>query len=207
MVESVYSKLTNPQQIQKTKFVDRFNGASLDERWLISVMRGTGNVTMVDEIDEGINIRSDGPQAAQLKTKISFGGIRHYSNTGAVMIGIFRVIQATLVGAKMGLVNISSDVLNANFIITSASASFNIVTDDGVTTSSSAGSPYDRFSFQLFKIELTPTTGSLVANGILETTKTNNLPQLKLEPTFQCNSTASGVQRDMRVRFGEAFNT
>lgn len=207
MVDSQYSKLNNPQQIQKTHFVDRFNGASLDERWLISILRGTGNVIVRDDIDEGINIRSDGPQASQLKTKISFGGNRHYSETGSVLIGIFRVIQATLVGAKMGLVNISSDVLNQNFVITTASTAFNITTDDGVTTSGQSGSAYDRFSFQLFRLEITPTTALLHGNGILEVTKTNNLPQARLEPTFQCNSTVTSTQRDMRVRYAEAFNT
>lgn len=207
MVVSLYSKLTNPQQIQNTKFVDRFHGASLDERWLISVLRGTGGVTIVDDIDEGIEITASGGQPSQLKTKISFGGNRQYSNTGAVMIGIFRVLELTIVGAKMGLINTSTDILNANFIQTTASSSFNIVTDDGVTTSSSAGSAYDRLVFQLFRLEITPTTALLHGNGILETTKTNNLPQARLEPTFQCNSTQSGITRDMRVRYGEAFNT
>ncbi len=162
---------------------------------------------MQDDIDEGLNIRALGTPSPQFKSKISFGDIRHYSNTGAVMIGIWRQVESTNNPGKMGLINTSTDVLNANFLITTASASTNIVTDDGVTTSSSAGNPYDRFSFQLFKIELTPTVASLVFNGILETSKTTNLPQLRLEPTFQCNSTASGVQRDMRVRYGEAFNT
>ena len=207
MVVSQYSRLNNPEQIQKTRFVDRFNGASLDERWLISILRGTGNVIVLDDIDQGIRIRSDGPQSAQLKTKISFGGNRHYSETGAVMLGIFLVEEATLVGAKMGLINISSDILNQNFVITTASSSFNITTDDGVTTSGQSGSAYDRFSFQLYRLEITPTTALLHGNGILEVSKTTNLPQARLEPTFQCNSTQSAVQRNMRVRYAEAFNT
>ena len=90
MVESLYSKLSNPQQVQNTHFVDRFYGDIVDERWLITVLRGTGSVFMTDDIDEGLNIRALGTPAPQFKTKISFGMNRQYNEDGCVMIGIWR---------------------------------------------------------------------------------------------------------------------
>ena len=207
MVESLYSKLTNPQQVQNTHFVDRFYGDIVDERWLISILRGTGTVFMTDDIDEGLNIRVSGAGAPQFKTKISFGGNRQYNEDGAVMIGIWRQLETTSNPGKMALANVSSDALNANFIQTQASTAFNVVTNDGTTTSSTGGSAYDRLEFQHYRIEITPTTALMHGNGILEATHVSNLPTLRLEPTIQQNSQVSGLVRNLRVRYAEAFNT
>ena len=207
MVESLYSKLTNPQQVQNTHFVDRFGGDLLDERWLATVLRGTGGVTFIDEIDEAINIRALGSPAPQFKTKISFGMNRQYNEDGCVMIGIWRGLETTNNPNKMALVNISSDAANTNFLQQAGAGVFNISTNDGTTTTSSVGSAYNELEFQLFEIELTPTTATLIANGILEITHTTNLPTVRLEPTFQQNSQTANVAKNMRVRYAEAFNT
>lgn len=187
--------------------MDRFNGNDLDERWLVSILRGTGTVFMQDDIDEGLNIRALGTPSPQFKSKISFGDIKHYSNTGAVMIGIWRVVEGADNPAKMALINISTDILNENFVQTQNSANFNIVSNDGTTTSSTAGSAYTETDFQKFQITLTPTVATLIANGILEVTHTTNLPTARLEPTFQQNSTVANVPKNLRVRYAEAFNT
>ncbi len=207
MVETLYSKLTNVRQIQNLRFVDRFVGSILDERWRVTVLRGTGGVTSVDDIDEGFNIQAAGAAAPQLKTKISFAGNRQYNNQGAVMIGIWRGLETTNNPNKMALVNISSDAANTNFIQQAGAAVFNLTANDGTTTSSSTGSAYTETDFNLFKMEITPTVATLIANGILEVSHTTNLPTARLEPTFQQNSQSSGVPKNMRVRYGEAFNT
>jgi hypothetical protein len=207
LVVSQYSKLNNPEQLQKTRFVDRFNGASLDERWQISILRGTGTVAVQDDIDEGINIQALGTPSPQFKSKISFGGIRHYSETGSVLIGIWRGLETTDNPNKMALINVSSDVANTNFVQTQGAGSFNLVADDGTTTSSSNGSAYTETDFNLFKIEITPSVATLIANGILEISHTTNLPTARLEPTFQQNSQVANVPKNMRVRYAEAYET
>jgi len=206
LVESLYSKLNNSGQIQNQRFVDRFGGNGLDERWLLTVLRGTGSGAMADAIDEGFNLLADGGSSFN-KTKISFGGNRQYSNTGAVMIGIWRNLEVDDIVSKMALINISTDGANTNFVQTQGAAVFNIVTDDGTTSSSTNGSAYNELVFNLFKIEITPTTGTLIANGILEVTHTTNLPTARLEPTFQVNAQVPVTPRNMRVRYAEAYNT
>ena len=187
--------------------MDRFNGTSLDERWLTSILRGTGTVIVQDDIDEGINIQALGTPAPQFKSKISMGGIRHYNEQGAVFIGIWRGLETTDNPNKMALINVSTDIANTNFVQSQGAGSYNLVTDDGTTTSSSNGSAYTETDFNLFRIEISPTVATLIANGILEISHTTNLPTLRLEPTFQQNSQVANVPKNMRVRYAEAFNT
>ncbi len=199
-----------PPPIQnELRVVERFDGDTLDDRWLASILRGTGNVLPVDAIDEGFNLLAQGPNPSDLKTKISFGGKRAFSPTGSVMIGIWRAVEPTDNASKMALINISSDVANSNFIQTSNSTSWSLLANDGATTSSTAGTakPGAGLTFQRYKIELAPTVATLHGNGILEVSHTSNLPNLKLEPTFQVNSKVSGLARNMRVRYCEVYNT
>ncbi len=208
MTVSLYSKLHNPQDTDPIqRFVERFDGDSIDERWLITILRGTGNVTMVDAIDEGLNLLADGPQAPDLKTKISFGSIRAFSNTGAVMIGIWRVVEIVNISSKMALINVSPDGPNTNFIQTIFTSNFALQTNDGATTTTVLGSVYNDANFHRHEIEITPTRGTLKVGGILEATSTTNLPTLNLEPTFQVNSKLTATQRNMRVRYVSVYNT
>lgn len=206
--DSLYEYLSPPQKIMSQHFVDLFDGDILNERWALTILRGTGIGFMQDDINEGFNIRAIGTPTPQFKTKISFSSTRQYSNVGSTMIGEWRTLELTNNPAKMALVNISSDAANTNFISTIFSATFFALQTaaGGAPTTTFGSTTYNDLLFHRHELTITSTMGTLIVAGNLEATSTTTLPTLRLEPTFQQNSQTANVAKNMRVRFAEAFN-
>jgi len=203
MVESLYSKLYHPTTIARQRVVERFGGDFLDERWTERDISGSSTSGMVDAIDEGFFILNASGGGGN--TEIDFNDIRQYDDDNSVIIWECKLVTTTSVNFIIGL---AGDLLTTGSYVhmgvqtTPDATNFILVTRDGSSGSNSSTTKAFDSNWHTLKSILTSTSVNYNIDGILEVSKTNNLPAAKLQPMFLMN----GVSKEGRVRYMEVYN-
>jgi len=205
LVQSLYSKLYNPQEIGDIRVVDRFDGDDLAERWTKVIHQGFGSSwAMSDVIDGGFEAITDTNQA---RIELNFGGKHQYNFLGAKAIGIMKLDTAQSTVA-IGLDSLNfTGVQTLNAEGSNIDTFFRLLTRFAVPTVTNTSIATDSV-FHRFEPELTATTARLLLDGILEATHTTNLPQVKLQPFLgAANAFGGGGSVTVAYRYYEAYNT
>lgn len=210
---SVYQILTPLTTLRKTKSWYWFDGDALRSIWTASTRRGSSiNFVMVDAIDQGLEINFGvGDNIGALDQN----NIRHYSETASVIITMVKretgQIATRLTQIVSGFRNNAADVVSSqNSMQNNSSLTFiRHLTSTQTGASATDTSVAVHGNFTTVKIECRSADCRLTLDGILETTKTTNLPnaRLQLEPLFLSTQGANAETRRGRVRYCEAFST
>ncbi len=211
--DSVYQILTPLSTIRKTKFWEWLDGDALRSIWNTTTVRGSGiNFVMVDEVDQGLEINfGSGDNIGN----IDQNNIRHYSETASIMIAMVKRETGQIAGRETavfsGFKNDIADVASSLNVMRNNSAVTFIQhrTSDSTTASSLDTSVAVHGNFTTVKAECRSADCQLTLDGILETTKTTNLPnqRLQLQPLLLATAGANAETRRGRVRYCEAFST
>jgi len=193
MVESLYSKLHRPTIIAKQRFVDRFDGDDLDERW---TKAGTG--AMVDAVDGGYKIDSSGGAST-----LFFNSIKQFHFDGSETISIWKLSNAGNARAFVGLDdNALTDIRDGPKVIMSNTTNFQWSRLDTSTTSVDTGIVADTV-FHLWRLHSEPNNGQCFHNGVLVATGGQNSGQ-NCQPAIRAQNISTDVS--VTIRYFEAFN-
>jgi len=204
LVESLYSKLYHPTQIAKQRFVERFEGDVLDERWTETSEGGAPSTAMSDLVDQGWEIFLNDVEGLH----IDFNNIRQYDPTGCVFIcSTRRTAGSTSDEVSCGFANDSLDVSTDDrfHMVNLATASFYTLLTERTASTSTNTSVAPDTSFHLIKGEINSTNARLWMDGVLEATHTTNLPNVKMQPFFR--GIRTGATYFARIRYYEGYNT
>lgn len=204
MVESLYSKLHNPQVVAKQRFVERFDGDALDERWTL-IETGSGTSQMSDGVDQGYEYIT-GTTSAD-RGAITFNVIRPFDDDAAVFIIVCQKVTATSNFSDYGFYGILSTGRNYSIVQNVDSVGFyRVATDDGSSASQTNYSDANDETKRLHRGELNGTNFRTWMDGILKVTKTSDLPTIGLE-AFWRSRTAAAAAKTSRIMYFEAYNT
>ncbi len=203
----VLSMVASQKELKKTWFLDWFFGNAIKSYWT-SVNNGAGGTSAMVQ-----NAHNEGFEITTLAglndgLNFTFNDIRHYSQTGAVCIGIMRAVEGTDGLCFIGFHNESATFdrfaevgkdapANANFVIETQ--------DGGALTTVASSIPHDTI-FHRHKIELLSASAKYTLDGILEATATLTLPTVRLQPVFRGVNRVASV-RNFRYRYLEVFAT
>ena len=190
---SLYESFQELTSIQVSHFVEWFSGDALDSIWTLSAdISG-----MVDTIDEGFLIQETGVGTSF----INFNDKRHYDPDNSILIAVWRHVSGAQAHGALG--NGSNPGSNyASIRYFTGQTNFTNATRDGTSASATEGSVARDSVFHTFKIENISANTKTFIDGVLDVTKTTNLPNVALQPVFTVlNATA------MHVRYAECFNT
>ncbi len=205
--ESLYEQLFALTTIMKQRVVDNFDGDSLNERWRVRNITGVGSATMVDAVDEGLQVVTGGGISDQ--TAIDFNDIRHYSNIASVMLMIAKR-TSTIVNTnhEVGLAeDASSGSLSGAWFLDSTTQTFKRGhTGDGTTGSELDTSIAIDTLFKSYKVECRSADVLFSISDVLEITKTTNLPVGKMQPYMKSLANTNTGARLTNIRYLEVFN-
>jgi len=181
--------------------VEWFSGDSLNAIWSTTT-EGSGTVAMSDAIDDGL-ILTSGTVSGDA-TSIHFNDIRHYSNTGCVIVF---VIRGNNRDGRWQLANALAEegALQLIMLQHGNGSTFRFFTAGTSFTNTSTGITNDTNPHTVI-MELTSTTGTCVFDGKLTNTATTNLPTLKLQPEVLTRFESTDAS-NCRVTYLEAYNT
>jgi len=195
------SKSTEPLQ----HFVEWFSGDSLDSIWSQRNITGTGTYAMVDAIDEGFSIKSGASNSDE--SMIWFNDINHYSHAGSVIIGIFRRVTASTF-ASFGFTDdqIASGSDHISFVDDTADSLKTLFTANGSSQGSTNMVTSVDTIFHNIKMELDGSNAFCHVDGILEATRTSQLPDTNMQPNAYVFARTAGA-KEAQIRYLEAYNT
>lgn len=204
---SLYERWSALTQVLKQRVVEYFVGSGLDtDRWNQNNRSGTGTFAMIDAIDEGYSVSCN--TASGSSSALDFNDKRQFDNSNSIMVAIYRRVSASTTISKVGLLGSStygslttgalfSDQTNQTFKL--------VITSDGTTSSNTATSIGIDTSWHSYKLELGASNVKAYIDGVLEVTKSTNLPNAKLMPHFASENIGGGVG-ETRIRYLEAYN-
>jgi len=205
---NVYEMLNPPSVIRKTHFWDWFDGSVLNDRWTETTLGGTPTFTMFDDVGEGFEILAK--TSAGHTGAINFNDIRHYSHTATMFIGVHRVLSTVDMEGLVGGVDAknfsATSVTIAGMRSVDSTDFFLIFTNDGAASSNTVSSVSLDTIFHTHQIECTSSNNQYSIDGVLEATKTTNLPDTKMQPTYivTTRTTASKIGH---LRYFEVYST
>jgi len=209
MVQSLYSKLYNPQEIGDSRFVDRFDGDILDEAWTTFDNVGVGIFAMVDDIDEGFGITT--ASALNNNNEISLGNIKHFDSQACELIQIGRRVTplaSILFGFTDEPNGIQGSSVNNQLTLIENTTNTNkfFAHNNGSIPLSSIdlGIPIDTV-FNRYKFKGALTFAQMFVNGILRATATTDIPTGPVQPSIQVQ-TLTTAPAEGRIRYTEVYN-
>jgi len=208
LTQSLISKLYPPHVIPLQRVVEDFDGDALDERWQVNNISGANTFAMVDEIDEGFKMVCQ--VAVDATPAIDFNNKRQYEPTGCIMVAEYRSV--TINGNQESQVGFNSNNTTTEGdhfarVGTRTSDGFVIRTNDGGVASTTTMNATEDTNWHTYEMILRSSDVQASREGILESTKTNDLPTLKLQPRVMTATGGSPTANEVRVRYFEAYNT
>ncbi len=203
---SLYEHLFAITTIMKQRVVERFSGDTIDERWDLHNLSGTGSGAMVDAINEGFQVLSD--TVSGRATAFGFNNIRQYDPVNCIVIFVARRVSTINSVADIGFTNDEPDgssTHKAEVRLDQNNSVYALLTGDGTQTSQNGTVSTDTV-FHSFKLELGSADIKMTIDGILDVTKTTNRPTLKLQPWFRASNRVTGAA-ELHIRYLEAYNT
>jgi len=196
--------------VAKSHFVEWFSGDALDSIWTFTQEAGTGTQQMEDVIDDGLGIDVTSTTDSD-RVRIDFGDIRHYEETA---FELHMVIAADSTnGAFSGMENSGADGFNGNHMLTwnnkftSGSTDQGLSTSDGTTQTNTTTGVAITTNFQYVRVSRNSVSAKCHLGGILEVTKTTNLPTLALQPVIWAFQWGTAGTTKTKIRYLEVYNT
>jgi len=207
---SVYELFEPLTSVRKSHFWEWFDGDDRDTtRWTSTNFGGTNTFQMSDGIDQGFEIVTQASTNA--RGQIDFNGIRHYDESASELIFVMQRVS-TNCAVHCGFLQ-SNELFNsgddsASWQESTANTYKNVYSTDGSTASTTNSSVAIDTNFHVYKLVMNcPTNIQGYIDGVLEVTKTTNLPNVgRNEPAFLVK-TLSASSGTGRIRFLEGYNT
>ena len=173
-------------------------------RWTTNNVTGTGSVSMSDSVDGGLTITA-GLGGADM-TAIDFNDKRQFSPTASTCIVIGKTTASKQGG--WGMINtVSSGIHGIKTVINSVNTDpVRLYTSDGTESAQTATSflcSTAQASFNTYQMLLASSNAYLSINGVLQATKSNNMPTLSMQP-FAYVRLSGGITH---INYMEAYNT
>jgi len=198
---SLYEILSELTQVTGQRVVEQFQGNNIDTtRWTTT---GIGTATTKDEINGGVEIAS-----SNTATSVAFNSKRQYDNSNSVFISVFKRNTSGQGITHVGLVD-TANTLGGNYSIAEDATNQTykrLQTRDNSTTSSTNSTIAVDLAYHVYKVDLSASDNKLYIDGVLEVTKTTNLPTGKLMPELGTDRSAVGVANGMQTTYFEAYN-
>jgi len=205
MTKSLYEQLFPLTTVMKQRFVDNFDGSSINESWVENNIAGVNTVAISDTIDGGLSITTGGTNLNGLY--LDFGTIHQFSPTASRYIEIDKMPSA---GASqihyIGLVteavaddianHRADDAVNANFMV--------LVAENNIGTNVITDLVLDA-NYHVKQADLQSSVIDFRIDNVLKASPTTNLPNSPLQPIMYTRN-RSGVKVDNYLYF-EAYNT
>ncbi len=193
------------------RFLYFFAGDALDtDVWNKRDINGTNTFAMIDAVDGGYSILTDA--TADSRASLDFNNIRQYDFDASTFLCTMRtmIVNSNQLVAH-GLVNDpTSDFGNTSNgvqVESATSTGFEVASSDGTTRTTTTMSLTHDTNYHNYKTVLSATNIVVDADGVLDTTKTTNLPDAKLQPRLLVTTGGAGGAREGRYLNYEAFNT
>ena len=191
--------------VRKQQVAENFTGDSLDERWFLENVIGTGSAVIQDAIDGGMRL-STGANSSD-RSDLNFNDIRQFDNDAVRVLFVFKLNQTTNYLFIMGLYDDDSiqeriairgdDDVNTNFGLNTEGSDSNTTIYGSVTVDTNWHSVFLHHPTSIFT--------KMYIDGILDVLKTTDQPDLKLQPLIFMQSDTSGA-KSVDVRYYEAIN-
>jgi len=189
-------------------FVEWFSGDALDSIWTQFNRDGTGTHSMADAANEGFQYVTD--NGTNDSGGIDMNGIHHYEPTASVCISIFRkensasaqVIMAMAEGSA-GDYSSGNDYYQIQNITTSG---IRILSRNNTNASATSTSLGQDTVYHIYKTEIKSSSLTGHVDGVLEATKTDFLPAVKLQPSWRMLTLTTTVKTG-HITYFEAYNT
>ena len=203
---SVY-EMTNPlTTVRKQHFWEYFSGATLNSRWRQENITGnTGTATMNDAVGGGLKVYA-GNSGADMSA-IDFNDKRQFSPTASTCIVIGKTTASKQGGWGM-LSDVSTGLHGIKTVINSVNTDpVRLYTADGNTESGETATSFlcstAQASFNTYKMWIESSNAYLSINGVLEATKSSNMPALKMQPFAYARLSLAYTY----VKYMECYNT
>lgn len=203
---SMYESLQALTSIQNNHFVEWFSGTDLSAIWDIHDVVGVNTEAMADEIDGGWKHTNSTTSGSQ--SYIDFNNKRQYDQDASIIIGIYKISTITSSRDRMGFLG-ADDFTNHYAYVQgrgSVSVYYGVQTDDGTSTSHTAGTATFDTNWHTQKLTLNGTNAILHTDGVLEVTKSSNYPNSRMQPHWD-PSNLSTTAISGQIRYLEAYNT
>ena len=192
----------------KQHFIEWFSGKQLPAYWTEKNHIGTGTFAMVDSVDGGFSI--DSGATSTHNSSINFNNKRQYSYNGSVIIGVWKRVDTTMIGAFGGIsdatVGADPTVEFTRFSNDSAVTNIYLRSADASTASNTESDIPNDQEWHNGKIEFGSSDIKGTLDGVLKITKTTNLPTVKLQP-YVWSYTRTAAAAETRIRYMECYNT
>jgi len=203
--ESLYEQLHPLTFVAKQRVVENFSGDTLNERWTITET-GTGTQAMADSVDGGFLVTTS--TGASDKITLNFNNKRQYAHDGSGFICVAKRFTSAMIIGFNDTLTTWDNPSNESGVNSKGSASFQTaITSDSTTQTETNTSIAPDTNFRSYKGELDGTDFELTIDGVLEVTKTTNLPIAKMQIHSPFTFVESGVAGKVAVRYLEAYNT
>jgi len=201
---NVYEMITSPAVVKKSWFVDYCDGDAIRAWWTRTDNIGTGSDGSDDAVNSGIFVQSG--SASVNNSHLNFGDIRHYSNTASVCEFVYRRNLAGL--SDVGLSNPTGSMYQNDMMVIddrSTQTFKRLATNDTGTETFSNSSIGVNTSNTRVRLEINSSNARMWIAGILEVTKTTDLPTVKLQPIISAFRLTTNVAT--HLIYYEAYNT
>ena len=201
--QSVHDLLTPPSIVRKTKFWDWFDGDSLKSWWTTRDVVGTGTFAMSDAVDEGFKISTGGSSGD--RSEIYFNDIRHYSETGSIIIWVAKAVDSTNALTDIGSTNDGTTTAYSIIRFHTGQANWNYLSKGAGAGSIDLGIARDN-NFNEWKISHNTASVTIFNNDILTGVATSNIPTSRQQP-YAASGAIEAAAKDLLLRRCEAYNT
>ena len=193
----------------KQHFIEWFSGKQLPSYWTSTQFYGNGSDAMSDEVDGGYKITGGNGGSSQSQI-IGFNDKCQFSHQGSVFNTVIKMSSTNNIVAKVGLKKNTTGNFNdsnASFFGDSTVGNFEAFSGDESARSGVSSSIALNTSWNNHKLTLQTANFLYHINGVLEVTKTTNLPTVvNLQPSLQIVNLNTTV-KSISCRFLEVYNT
>jgi hypothetical protein len=206
--ESMYESFNPLTTVNKQHFVEWFSGSALDSIWTVNIS-GSGSATMQDVVNGGLRILFS--TGTNNSTDIDFGDKRQYAHDGSVFISVCATnmdYTQTNHFCDIGFTSptFRSSTRNVAINYHTGETFIRVRSNSGATSYSDTSVTADNTK-RVVKLELDGTDIKAHIDGVLEVTKTTNLPDTKMQPFAQAWHGTGGVASGIDVNYMECYNT
>lgn len=202
---SVYEMFNPLTETRKQRFWDWFSGDALKSYWDTEGFGSAGTYVIDDSVDGGLKITtgtSSGNQAT-----LNFNNINQYDNQNSVSIDVVKRID-TSTRLDAGFITLSNNFgTNIGVMINNTdNTNIELRTADATTLSETAGSVAVHTNWFVSKLQFTSSNAKMTLDGVLDVTKSSNLPADDLQPVVSVISNSAGAKSGA-IRYCEVYNT
>jgi len=193
---------------KKQHFWDFFYGNALKSVWTETNTGGTGTFAMINGLNEGFSITTGATSGND--SEIDFNNTRQYSHVGSIVVATVRMLSLVSGGTfyRVGLTGqiIANNTNMLNILQQSTDGGIALETGGASGGGRTQGTVTPHTNWQSVEVEITSAAATMKLSGVLDVTKTTDLPTIAMQPYFHVSTFSSGA-KESRIRSIEAYNT